>query len=366
MRLEPNGSGAGVQGSPLAHPLRSKGECVTFNSRKGSSREALMGAGIIRVSKVKSSGIGGLHRHVKRSGINHSNPDIDASRSHHNVSWVDRGDTRAFVERRIAEGRTSTRKVRKDAVVLVDGIVTMSEEDARRMGEAAVADYLRDALAFVEDEFGADNIAYFDIHLDETTPHAHFGAVPLRDGSLSWKKFFPSKYALSEFQDRFYQQVSSRHDLDRGEKRVGQGALVRHKTVSEMKADSRRELARIQEQIEQEQRRLESVQRAQETAREQVRGIEEGVRALELRRSELRERRERARERVAELLGRLSRVPADVVDRLSDWSKSLVERLFVPPAQPEPTATALGDLEAARRAAQGSPGVPRQRRGRRL
>lgn len=209
-----------------------------------------MGAGIIRVAKVKAPQLGGLQHHIDREGKNHSNPDIDVSRSDHNRNWVGHGNYEDFVAQRIAEGRESTRAVRKDAVVLVDGIVTLPEDDYKRLGNKQTAQYLRDARDFVMREFGEENLAYFTVHLDETVPHAHWGAVPLKDGSLSWKNYFGSKYALSAFQDRFFEQVSSRYGLERGQKRQDGENVKRHKSVSEKKKETERELARAEEKLD--------------------------------------------------------------------------------------------------------------------
>lgn len=45
---------------------------------------------------------------------------------------------------------------------------------------------------------------YATVHLDEKTPHMHFGIVPItQDGRLSAKEVIGNKKALTEFQDRF-------------------------------------------------------------------------------------------------------------------------------------------------------------------
>ena len=56
---------------------------------------------------------------------------------------------------------------------------------------------------------GAENVIHFTVHMDETTPHAHWGAVPIKDGRLSWKAFFDGRGGLSAFQDRCFEKVGS-------------------------------------------------------------------------------------------------------------------------------------------------------------
>ena len=73
-----------------------------------------------------------------------------------------------------------------------------------------------DAYAFVCAEMGAENVIHFTVHMDETTPHAHWGAVPIKDGRLSWKAFFDGRGGLSAFQDRCFEKVGKPWGLDRG------------------------------------------------------------------------------------------------------------------------------------------------------
>lgn len=233
-----------------------------------------MGSGIIRMAKVKASGLGGLQHHVDREGTRHANPDIDITRSDLNQAWVDKGEYEKFVTHRIAEGRKSTRAVRKDAVVLVDGIVTASPEDMARLTPKERGQFFGDALAFIRKEFGAENVAYFTIHADETTLHAHWGAVPLKDGTLSWKAYFPTKYALSAFQDRFHEQVSAKYGMDRGKKREPGEKARRHRTVEAMKKENQKELEKVQAEVEAANGRVRDAQvaaRTAETKRDQVR-----------------------------------------------------------------------------------------------
>lgn len=67
-------------------------------------------------------------------------------------------------------------------------------------------------------EDGAENILYVTVHMDEKTPHMHFGVVPItEDGRLSAKEILGNKKAMTEFQDRFNQYVNDKgYKLERG------------------------------------------------------------------------------------------------------------------------------------------------------
>lgn len=247
--------------------------------------------GICRVKKIKAAAVSAMQYHNDRLPGEHSNPDIDLARSGENREYIDHGDYKVEVGNRIEEGRKSSRKVRKDAVVLVEGLITASPEFFEGKDAGEVDRWARDCLGFVESEFGAANLVHFTLHLDETTPHIHFGAVPLKDGSLSWKKFFPSKIAMSKFQDRFYEQVSRKWGLERGEKRQPGQKTRRHKDVSEFKAAQVRELdAEIARKTD----RLESLQ-------QEVASAERGLSQREAVVAEVRAARKSAQGRVGTL-----------------------------------------------------------------
>lgn len=210
---------------------------------------------ILRVQKCKGAEIGAMQYHNDREPGKHTNPDIDQSRTRMNREMCPHADYEGEIQARIDAGYRGTRKVRKDAVRLVEGIVTASPEFFEGASAEEVRDFFEDALGFCREEFGESNLVHFTVHMDEETPHAHFGFVPLRDGKLSWKGFFPDKSALGAMQDRFYGRVGALYGLSRGEKRLEGQPARRNKSVAEYKAESRRVQAELDEKTEQ----LESV-----------------------------------------------------------------------------------------------------------
>ena len=89
---------------------------------------------IARVIKVKSTAIGAMQYHNDRAPGGVLNPDIDPERTHLNYELHDAEGCylprkyAAEVDAKIAANRASGRKVRKDAVKLVEGIITASPE----------------------------------------------------------------------------------------------------------------------------------------------------------------------------------------------------------------------------------------------
>lgn len=210
---------------------------------------------ILRVQKCKGAEIGAMQYHNDREPGNHTNPDIDPTRTRMNREMCPHADYDGEVQSRIDAGYSGTRKVRKDAVRLVEGIVTASPEFFEGASVEEVRGFFDSAFEFCREEFGESNMVHFTVHMDEETPHAHFGFVPLRDGKLSWKGFFPDKAALGAMQDRFHGRVGALYGLSRGEKRGDGEPVRRHKSVAEYKAENRRVQAELDEKSE----RLESV-----------------------------------------------------------------------------------------------------------
>lgn len=81
---------------------------------------------ILRVQKCKGAEIGAMQYHNDREPGKHTNPDIDQSRTRLNREMCPHADYEGEIQARIDAGYKGTRRVRKDAVRLVEGIVTAS------------------------------------------------------------------------------------------------------------------------------------------------------------------------------------------------------------------------------------------------
>lgn len=209
-------------------------------------RRFIMGYGICRVQKVKRSAVGSMQYHNDRMPGEHSNPNIDPDRRGDNAEFIEHGSYRAEVNDRIERFRKSGRKVRKDAVVLVEGVMTASPEFFEGKSRDEVMAFFRDGFDFVKSEAGEENMIHFTVHMDESTPHAHFGFTPIKDGTLAWKKFFDGRAALKGWQDRFFEKVSEPWGLKRGEQDTGRT----HKDAAQMRRDAEREVAELREEAE--------------------------------------------------------------------------------------------------------------------
>ncbi|MEI6950807.1 MobV family relaxase, partial [Paraflavisolibacter sp. H34] len=134
---------------------------------------------VLHCEKGKSTG-GALGDHIDRAeGQQHTYEHADPARRHLNKNYAVTEHCRLPLEqavaRRIEEGYTGKRGIRKDAIRYMTTILSGSAE---RMGEL-----LQDGLQFQQwiqanydfacKEFGKENIVRFALHMDEKTPHIH-------------------------------------------------------------------------------------------------------------------------------------------------------------------------------------------------
>lgn len=326
-----------------------------------------MGYGIIRVQKVKAPAVGSMQYHNDRVPGQHSNEDIDQEKSNLNKEYIEHGSYRAEVNERIERFRESSRKIRKDAVVLAEGVATASPEFFDGKSREEVMAYFDDVFEFCKSEFGEQNLVHFTVHMDETTPHAHFGFTPIKDGTLSWKNYFDGRDALRGFQNRYWERVGKQWGLERGE--TGSGRT--HKTTQEMKREAQREIKELDKRKECLRQEVEEMEAATPSLSEGVRtlwkarsdgsreeelgsaieglrgrisdlssqiadcngraeGIERGLPALRARYRELAERFDDTRSRVEQALGRLREVPNTLSELAQDIARKLGKPLFDP------------------------------------
>lgn len=326
-----------------------------------------MGYGIIRVQKVKAPAVGSMQYHNDRVPGQHSNEDIDQEKSNLNKEYIEHGSYRAEVNERIERFRESSRKIRKDAVVLAEGVATASPEFFDGKSREEVMAYFDDVFEFCKSEFGEQNLVHFTVHMDETTPHAHFGFTPIKDGTLSWKNYFDGRDALRGFQNRYWERVGKQWGLERGE--TGSGRT--HKTTQEMKREAQREIKELDKRKECLRQEVEEMEAATPSLSEGVRtlwkarsdgsreeelgsaieglrgqisdlssqiadcngraeGIERGLPALRARYRELAERFNDTRSRVEQALGRLREVPNTLSELAQDIASKLGKPLFDP------------------------------------
>jgi hypothetical protein len=117
---------------------------------------------------------------------------------------------------------------RKDAVLAIELVIQVgSQEDWRELPsnenpygkpkrgsgqrlKALMAGAKEAAIA----EFGADNIVSIELHTDESSPHIHIVATPIKDGKLQAKHWLDGKSKCAALRSHLHQCVSAHIECD--------------------------------------------------------------------------------------------------------------------------------------------------------
>ena len=185
-----------------------------------------MGYAILRTQKLKS-GIA-MRRSLTHAFREQETPNADASRTSDNthIGAADVEEALAKFNERLA----TQDKVRANAVLAIEYLVTGSTEDMHGKTREEQDAYFRDALKWVEDKHGKANVIYAGIHRDEQTPHLYAYVVPIDErGKLNCRSFMGGAKALRQMQTDFAQEVGQQHGLQRGI----EGSKARHVSVQQ-------------------------------------------------------------------------------------------------------------------------------------
>ena len=131
---------------------------------------------VARMQKMKAENLVGIGNHNQRKTKNHSNPDIDTSLSELNYDLVNRTENyKTDIENFINENKSTTRAVRKDAVLINEWIITSDRKFFEDLSDEDTKEFFISAKEYFAENFGEENIRYATVHLDESTPPFTYG-----------------------------------------------------------------------------------------------------------------------------------------------------------------------------------------------
>lgn len=182
---------------------------------------------ILRTSKLTTKGnIAGSLAHAFRT---RETTNADAKLTPNNINMISNNSQDAM---RIFEERLSKVKtVRKNAVLAIEYFIGHSPEYNNAEYDQ---NYFIDALEWLKQKHGAENVFFAQVHLDETTPHLTAIVIPITENpkgglKLNASAFVDGKKALAEMQTDFAQNVGSQHGLKRGI----EGSGAKHQTIKD-------------------------------------------------------------------------------------------------------------------------------------
>lgn len=200
-----------------------------------------MMCGIHRVEKRGRQAVGGLQAEANRNAEqpkNFEGSDIDWNRTAENVRLVSSDNWLKDINKTIEDA--GVQHVRKDAIVMLDGLYTASPEFFKMLCYEDQMQYFKDCLQFHIDTYchGDESLVKNAvIHFDETTPHMQVCSVPItEDGRLSAKDVMGNKAQYHKRQDLFYEKVTKDYHLERGEVQEP-GRKRKHRDQMQYKAE---------------------------------------------------------------------------------------------------------------------------------
>lgn len=196
---------------------------------------------VLHVQKGTGNG-GAIGRHIDRIGPQKNNIDPERTSKnfklrHENGSYyvTQPGVSLATkINKRILEGKTDGKTIRKDAVKYLSFLLSTSHDSL--VGDRNNPNFKQWVISnfyFMGKKFGYENIVDFTVHLDERTPHIHVTVVPItRDGRLSAKEVVGDKKNLTSLQTE-YAESMAKFGLQRGHHYQPGENVPRHTSVNE-------------------------------------------------------------------------------------------------------------------------------------
>ena len=207
-------------------------------------REVMSRFCIMRFQKYKVGSVANIERHQKhRERLKHrKHPERESE----NITWVQNPkQTMTQVIRGVMreQEQQTGKKVRKDAVALVEFVLTFSPE---MENELDFDSWHKANIKWLEEQFGEDKIIRFDTNHDETTKHGHYFVVPTDEqGFLNASRYFGKKKQIISMQDS-YAEAMKQFGLERG--RSKEETRANHQSLNEWhKQEEERLLADIVE-----------------------------------------------------------------------------------------------------------------------
>ena len=168
--------------------------------------------------KFKAGDIKNVESHIERKNKSYKNKDIDTSKTKFNydLHYEKYKTYKNRINERIKEEYTGNRAVRKDAVLMINFLISSDQEFFKNLTEERQREYFKISYDYLKDYFGEKNVISAKVHLDETTPHMHFTAIPLIDGKLNAKKLMNRNF-LRRIQDELPKiLVDNGFEIERG------------------------------------------------------------------------------------------------------------------------------------------------------
>ena len=235
----------------------------------------------MRVEKRGRADVYGIQLEANRTveqhekGLDFDKSDIDWNKTRDNIFLIQTEHWNKAITKVTKQIESETgKKTRKDAVVLLDGLFTASPEFFEGKTTQEIKKYFEDCLDFYVKEYcqgDETRVLNAVIHLDEATPHMQVASIPVYTSEsgnrLNAKIIMGNKTDYRKRQDRFFDAVSCKYGLERGEPASAVNDKV-HTTKREWQAATQEETIEKNNKVLAEQKKeyIDTQKKLQDTA----------------------------------------------------------------------------------------------------
>lgn len=187
-----------------------------------------MSYAIVRNEKLTRAEANGKGTHNDRKAKNHTNKDVDPTRTHLNYYIKKNNYTYTKEFDKLRKEQNLAGHLRENSIIMCQMIFTSDQEFFDRIGEQETKRYFDECYKFICNykNLGEENIISAVVHLDEGTPHLHLVFVPVvhtKDKEdkdiekICARDFWKGRDSYRKLQDAYFEYVTSKgFDLERG------------------------------------------------------------------------------------------------------------------------------------------------------
>lgn len=188
-----------------------------------------MSYAIIRNEKLTRAKAMGAYRHNERKAKNHSNKNIDSSKTELNY-YIKKNELSYIKEfDRIKERNNLKGQIRSNSIIMCEMVVTSDQKFFDEIGYNESKRYFKESYNFIckYKNLGEENIISAVIHMDEDTPHMHLLFIPVvhtkdKQGNkidkICSRDFWKGKNSYRDLQNAYFKHIYEKgFNLERGE-----------------------------------------------------------------------------------------------------------------------------------------------------
>ena len=188
-----------------------------------------MSYAIIRNEKLTRAKAMGAYRHNERKAKNHSNKNIDGSKTELNyyIKKIELSYIKEFD--RIKEKYNLKGQIRNNSIIMCEMVFTSNQKFFDEIGYEESKRYFQESYNFICNykNLGEENIISAVVHIDEDTPHMHLLFIPVvhtkdKQGNkidkICSRDFWKGKNSYRDLQNAYFKHITEKgFNLERGE-----------------------------------------------------------------------------------------------------------------------------------------------------